>query len=144
MNTCKYIVNQITRQIYWTAYCIVLFFSFEHFGNLGVNLNGLVVKVLDSQFRSLIDSAFHPSEADKMSTRIKWVYCHWGGYKSQWSTMKCFNWEHSNFHIMHKLTNLFCLTILFSKFNILGSFILHFLANIEGYMPTRFSNGARA
>ena len=45
---------------------------------------------------------------------------------------------------MHKLTDLFCLTILFAKFNILASFILHFLANIEGYTPTRFSSGARA
>ena len=44
---------------------------------------------------------------------------------------------------MHKLTDLFCLTILFAKFNILASFILHFLANIEGYTPTRFSNGAK-
>ena len=43
---------------------------------------------------------------------------------------------------MHKLTDLFFLTILFAKFNILASFILHFLANIEGYTPTRFSNGA--
>ena len=49
MNTCKYIVNQITRRIYWTAYCIVLFFSIQHFGKLRVNLNGLVVKVLDSE-----------------------------------------------------------------------------------------------
>ena len=45
---------------------------------------------------------------------------------------------------MHKLTDLFCLTILFAKFNILASFIMHFLANIEGYTPTRFSSGARA
>ena len=48
MNTCKYIANQITRRIYWTPYYIVLFFSIQHFGKLGVNLNGLVVKVLDS------------------------------------------------------------------------------------------------
>ena len=54
MNTCKYIVNQITRRIYWTAYCIVLFFSIQHFGKLGVNLNDLVVKVLDSQSRRLM------------------------------------------------------------------------------------------
>ena len=45
---------------------------------------------------------------------------------------------------MHKLTGLFCLTILFAKFNILASFILPFLANIEGYTPIRFSYGARA
>ena len=54
MNTWKYIANQITRQIYWAAYCIVLFFSIQHFGKLGVNLNDLVVKVLDSQSRSLM------------------------------------------------------------------------------------------
>ena len=54
MNTCKYIVNQITKRIYWTAYYIVLFFSIQHFGKLEVNLNGLVVKVLDSQSRSLM------------------------------------------------------------------------------------------
>ena len=55
-----------------------------------------------------------------------------------------FNLEHSISHIMHELTDLFCLTILFAKYNILASFILHFLENIEGHMPTRFSNGARA
>ena len=33
---------------------------------------------------------------------------------------------------------MFCLTILFAKFKILASFILHFLANIEGYTPTSF------
>ena len=38
LNTCKYIVNQITRPVYWTTYCIVLFFSMDHFGKLGVNL----------------------------------------------------------------------------------------------------------
>ena len=48
MNTCKYIVNQITKRIYWTAYYIVLFFSIQHFGKLEVNHNGLVIKVLDS------------------------------------------------------------------------------------------------
>ena len=34
---------------------------------------------------------------------------------------------------MYKLTDLFCLTIIFAKFNILASFIVHFLANIDGY-----------
>ena len=43
--------------------------------------NGLVVKALDSQSRgpvfkttggSKVDSAFHPSEVDKMSTRNFW------------------------------------------------------------------------
>ena len=38
LNTCKYIVNQITRPVYWTTYCIVLIFSMDHFGKLGVNL----------------------------------------------------------------------------------------------------------
>ena len=52
--------------------------------------------------------------------------------------------EQSNSPTMHKLTDLFCLTILFAKFNILPSFILHILANIEGYTPTRFPSGTRA
>ena len=52
VSTCKYIANQITRPIYWTTYCIFLFSSIQHFGKLGVNLNGLVVKMLDSQSRS--------------------------------------------------------------------------------------------
>ena len=37
--------------------------------------------------------------------------------------------------MMRKITDLFCLTFLFAKFNMLGSFILHFLANIEEYTP---------
>ena len=45
---------------------------------------------------------------------------------------------------MHKLTDLFCLTVPFAKFNILASLIMHFLPIIEGYIPTRFSNGAKA
>ena len=48
------------------------------------------------------------------------------------STPRGINWDHSNFCIMRKLTDLFCLTILFAKFIMLASFILHFLANIEG------------
>ena len=44
---------------------------------------------------------------------------------------------------MDKLTDVFCLAIFFVKFNILVSFILHFLANIERYTPT-FSSGSRA
>ena len=43
------------------------------------DINGLVVKVLDSQSRgpiplggSKVESAFHPSEVDKMSTRNFW------------------------------------------------------------------------
>ena len=54
MNTCKYIVNQITWQIYWTVYCIALFFSIQHLRKQGVNLNSLVVKVLYSQSRSFM------------------------------------------------------------------------------------------
>ena len=38
----------------------------------------------------------------------------------------------SDSSIMNKLKHLFCLTILFAKFIILVSFILHFLVNIEG------------
>ena len=37
--------------------------------------------------------------------------------------------------MMRKITDLFCLTFLFAKFNMLASFILHFLANIEEYTP---------
>ena len=33
---------------------LLLFFSIQHFEKLGVNLNGLVLKVLDSQSRSLM------------------------------------------------------------------------------------------
>ena len=36
MNICKYIVNQITRPVYWTKYCIFLFFSMQRFEKLGV------------------------------------------------------------------------------------------------------------
>ena len=54
MNTSKYIINPITGWFYWTAYCIVLFFSIQHFEKLEVNLNGLVVKLLDSQSRNFM------------------------------------------------------------------------------------------
>ena len=57
--------------------------------------------------------------------------------------MRDFKRGQSNSSIMHKLTDLFCL-ILFAKFNILASFILNFLANIEGCTTDRFSSGARA
>ena len=50
----QYIVNQINRPVYWTTYCIVIFFSMQHYGKLGFNLGDLVVKVLDSQSRSLV------------------------------------------------------------------------------------------
>ena len=52
MNIYKYIVNQITRPIYWTKYCNVLFFSIQLFGMLRFNLYDQVVKVFDSQSRS--------------------------------------------------------------------------------------------
>ena len=39
---------------------------------------------------------------------------------------------------MHKLTDLIGLTIFFAKFNILASFILHFLADVEGYIQQDF------
>ena len=58
------------------------------------------------------------------------------------SPQRGFNWDHSNSYVMLKLTDLFCLPVLFAKFIILASFILHFLANIEEYNPTWFSNGA--
>ena len=53
----------------------------QHFGKLGVNLNGLVVKVLVPNpgvpwskplGGSKVDSAFRLSEVDKMSTRNFW------------------------------------------------------------------------
>ena len=46
-----------------------------------------------------------------------------------------FNWEHYNSYTMQNLADLFCLAILFVKLNMLASFILYFLANIEGYTP---------
>ena len=55
VNTCKYLVNQN----YWAnlsnyiLYCS-LFFTVQHFRKLGVNFNGLVVKVLDSQSPSSV------------------------------------------------------------------------------------------
>ena len=49
-----------------------------------------------------------------------------------------FNWDHCNSYIIRKLTDIFCITIRFAKFNMLASFILHFLANIEGYTPHDF------
>ena len=53
VNTCKYIVNQITKQIFRTAYRIVLFFSIQHFGKLGVTL----IKKLTDINRCLTDPA---------------------------------------------------------------------------------------
>ena len=40
--------------------------------------------------------------------------------------MRGFNRDHPNSYLMHKLTDLFCLTIIFAKFNILASSNLHF------------------
>ena len=51
-SNCEYIVKQVTRPVCWTTYCIVLFFFYATFWKTlwkGVNVNGLVVKVLDSQ-----------------------------------------------------------------------------------------------
>ena len=62
-------------------------------------------------------------------------YCYWGCYQSSWSTLRGFNWEYSISYTIHKLTDLFCLTILFSKFNILASFILHFFATHWPILP---------
>ena len=46
---------------------------------------------------------------------------------------------------MAQFIDLFLHTILLAEFNMLTSFSLHFLANIEGaYTPTWFSSGARA
>ena len=57
--------------------------------------------------------------------------------KSQWSVLKGFNQQHSKSYIIPQPTDLFCHTILLAKFNMLTSFSLHFLANIEGaYTPT--------
>ena len=58
--------------------------------------------------------------------------------------MRGFNWEQSKFYIMYKFTDLFCLTILFAKFSILVTFILHVIANSEGCSPARFSKEAGA
>ena len=59
----------------------------------------------------------------------------WGGYKTQWSAMRGFNWQNSNSYIMRKPFGLFFHTILFTKFNMLASFYLHLLANIDGGTP---------
>ena len=57
--------------------------------------------------------------------------------KSQWSVLKGFTWQHSKYYTIPQPTDLFCHTILWAKFNMLTSFSLHFLANIEGaYTPT--------
>ena len=65
--------------------------------------------------------------------------------KSQWSALKGFNWQHSKSYIMSQPTDVLSHAISFGKFNMLTSFSVHFLANIEGvYTPTWFSSGARA
>ena len=50
--------------------------------------------------------------------------------------MRGFNGDHSNSYLMHKLTELFCLTIFFAKFNILASFKLHFLMEQGHSVPS--------
>ena len=57
---------------------------------------------------------------------------------SQWSTLRRFNWEHSNSYTIRKLTDLFCLTILFAKFNMLAGFILRFLQILRDALPHDF------
>ena len=52
--------------------------------------------------------------------------------KSQWSALRCYKWQHSNYYIMPQPTDLFCHANFFAKFNMLTSFSLHFFANIEG------------
>ena len=58
-----------------------IFFSISSIWSNGLWSNGLVVKELDSQSRgpvfkttggSKVDSAFHPSEVNKVSTRNFW------------------------------------------------------------------------
>ena len=61
--------------------------------------------------------------------------------KSQWSALRVFNWQHSKSHIIPQPTDLFCHTILLAEFNMLTSFIPHFLADIEGYMIFQWSKG---
>ena len=51
MNTCKY---KLLGEFIELHIILFSFFSIQYFGKLGVNLNGLVVKVLDSQSRSLM------------------------------------------------------------------------------------------
>ena len=70
----------------------------------------------------------------------KWAWG--GGFKSQWSALRGFNWQRSNSYIMPKHADLFCHTILFAKFNMLASFNLHFFEILR--TPTWFSSGAKA
>ena len=51
MNTCKY---KLLGEFIELHTIFFSFFSIQYFGKLGANLNGLVVKVLGSQSRSLI------------------------------------------------------------------------------------------
>ena len=55
MNTCKY---KLLGEFIELHTILFSFFSIQYFGKLGVNLNGLVVKVLDSQFRSPVFKTF--------------------------------------------------------------------------------------
>ena len=57
--------------------------------------------------------------------------------KSQWSALSGFNWQHSKSYIIPQPADLFCNKILLAKFNMLTSFSLRLLANIEeAYTPT--------
>ena len=51
MNTCKY---KLLGEFIELHIILFSFFSIQYFGKLGVNLNGLVAKVLGSQSRSLM------------------------------------------------------------------------------------------
>ena len=71
---CKYIVIQITRPVYWTTYCIILFFSMEYFGKLRVGcwISDPRIPCSKPLGSSKVDSAFHFSEVDIIGTRIFW------------------------------------------------------------------------
>ena len=70
-------------------------------------------------------------------------YCFWGGYKSQWSIIRGFNWKHSNSRITHKLTDLFCLTILFAKFNF-SKFYSELPCKYWGVYPNKISQWSKS
>ena len=65
--------------------------------------------------------------------------------KSQWSSLRGFNRQHSKFYIMPQPTNLFSCKILLAKFNKLTSLSPYFLGTTKGpYTPTGLSSGTRA
>ena len=57
--------------------------------------------------------------------------------KSQWSTLMGFNWEHSNSYIMHKLIDLFCLTIFFYQVQYFGKFYCALSCKYWGIHPNK-------